>query len=372
MANRRKVTSKDVAAAAGVSQAAVSMILNKRHNASFSREVVMRVEKAAKDLGYTLPKHRKRIKKKREKMIVVLCPNMTNPYYVMLLQGIECRAAEQGIGIFVCNTQRSLELEERYLKMIPGINPEGVIYACNPSRCFWPLVKELSERVPVTVINNQNERLDVDGVELDNEKLGALMAKHLLELGHRKVAYITPPLTLRQKQRSKRVEGFIAEFKARGLENHVMIRAADAKLDQDVPGIDSEYRIGYDLTMEILGEGDIPTAIAGLNDMIAFGIMDALYDRKIKVPSEISVMGCDNTLFGRLNKISLTTVEHFVIYKGMDACDIILKKIDAQRTAPDELTPVSIYHVEYEPRVVLRGSTSYPPGRRKNQPAKNN
>ena len=98
------------------------------------------------------------------------------------------------------------------------------------------------------------------------------MARHLLDLGHKKVAYIAPPLTVRQKQRSKRVEGFLKEFSEAGLANGVVIKSANESIDQDVPGIDSEYRIGYDLTKEVLAEHGDVTAIVGLNDMIAFGI----------------------------------------------------------------------------------------------------
>lgn len=98
------------------------------------------------------------------------------------------------------------------------------------------------------------------------------------------MAYIAPPLTVRQKQRSKRVEGFLKEFKDAGLGENVIIKAADEQIDKDIPGIDSEYRIGYDLTKELLKEHKNLTAIAGLNDMIAFGILDALYDEKYKVP----------------------------------------------------------------------------------------
>lgn len=358
--NKKKVTSSDVARKAGVSQAAVSMILNKKYNVSFSKDVVQRVEQAAQELGYELPKRKKQREVRREKLLVALCPNLTNPYYVMLLQGIESRATEQGFGLFVCNTQRDLELEERYLKMMPQLNPQGIIYMCNPSRCFMPIVEELSLKIPVAVINNQSERLDVDAVDLDNAKLGRLMARHLLELGHKHVAYIAPPLTVRQKQRSRRVEGFLKEFREAGLGENVIIKAADERIDKDVPGIDSEYRIGYDLTKELLKEEQDLTAIVGLNDMIAFGIMDALYDEKYKVPGDISVMGCDNTLFAKMQKISLTTIEHFVIYKGMDACDIIMKKMNSRNRRYADAEPVSIYHVEYEPKVVVRGTTSYP------------
>ena len=242
---KRKVTSSDVAKRAGVSQATVSMVLNKKYNVSFSKEVIRNVEEAARELGYEIPKRRKRREERRENMLVVISPNLTNPYYVMLLQGLESRAADQGFGIFVCNTQRDLKLEERYLKMISSLNPQGIIYMCNPSQCFMAQVDELSNRIPVVVINNQNEPLNVDAVELDNSKLGRLMARHLLELGHRDVGYIAPPLTVRQKQRSKRVEGFLKEFQNAGLKEHVVIKAADEQIDKDVPGIDSEYRIGY-------------------------------------------------------------------------------------------------------------------------------
>ncbi len=357
---KKKVTSSDVARKAGVSQATVSMVLNKKYNVSFSKDVIARVESAAQELGYELPGRRRKRESRREKLLVVFCPNLTNPYYVMLLQGIESRATEQGYGLFVCNTQRSLELEERYLKMLPSLNPQGVIYTCNPSRNFMSMVEEISRTIPMAVINNQNEKLDVDAVELDNSKLGRIMAKHLLELGHKKVAYICPPLTVRQKQRSKRVEGFLAEYQEAGLGGNVIIKAANESIDRDVPGIDSEYRIGYDLTKELMKEHNDLTAIVGLNDMIAFGILDALYEARYKVPGDISVMGCDNTLFAKMRKVSLTTVEHFVIYKGRDACDIIMKKIKTKNQRYADMEPVSIYHVEYEPRIVARGTTGYP------------
>ncbi len=98
-------------------------------------------------------------------------------------------------------------MEERYLKMMWQLRPLGIIYTCNPSHCFMELVGKIAEQIPVAIVNNQNEKMNVDAVELDNSKLGRVMAKHLLELGHRKVAYIAPPLTARQKQRSKRSRG---------------------------------------------------------------------------------------------------------------------------------------------------------------------
>lgn len=355
--NKKKVTSSDVAKAAGVSQATVSMVLNKKYNVSFSKEVIQAVEEATLELGYEIPKRKRKKENKREKLLVVFSPNLTNPYYVMLLQGIESRAKEKGYAIFVCNTLRSLELEERYLKMMESLQPRGIIYTCNPSHCFMGQVEEINKDIPIVVINNQNEKLEVDAVELDNSKLGRMMAKHLLELGHRKVAYIAPPLTDRQKQRSKRVEGFLKEYEKEGYKGAVVIKSAKEEMDLISSNIDSEYKIGYELTKELLEENRDITAIVGLNDMIAFGVLDALNEEKLRVPQDISVMGCDNTLFAKMHKISLTTIEHFVVYKGRDACDIIMKKIKGTQNQYQGIEPISIYHIEYEPKLIVRGST---------------
>ena len=95
---KRKPTSSQVAQKAGVSQATVSMILNRRNDVSFSAETVERVECAARELGYELPHRKNKNSTKKEKLIVVICPTLTSPYYVLLLQGIESVANEKGYG----------------------------------------------------------------------------------------------------------------------------------------------------------------------------------------------------------------------------------------------------------------------------------
>lgn len=358
--NKKKVTSTDIAKAAGVSQAAVSMILNKKYNVSFTKETIEKVEKAAKDLGYAVPKNRKRRESRSRKLIVVFCPTLTNPYYVMLLQGIEEVAKEHDYGVFVCNTQRDLKMEEKYLKMMESVQPLGIIYTCNPSVSFKSMVRELAMRIPLVVINNRDKTMEVDAVELNNSKPGKLMARHLLELGHHRVGFISAPLTDRQQQRFKRVEGFVKEFQKAGFQDTVYVKAADAEIDTRIPRIDSEYNMGYTLTLELLQEHPDLTAIAGLNDMIALGIIDALAKEKRKIPGDMSVIGCDNILFSKIKGISLTTIEHFVPLKGRDACEIIIKKITEDVQQDSELQPTSIYHIEYEPKLIKRGTTAYP------------
>ena len=103
-------------------------------------------------------------------------------------------------------------------------------------------------------------------------------------------------------------------------------------MDLTVAHIDSEYKIGYDLTRELLEETRDITAIVGLNDMIAFGILDALQEEKIRVPAEMSVMGCDNSCLRVSTKWHLPPLIILWCIRGRDARDIIMKKIDSRDT----------------------------------------
>ena len=345
---KKKATSSDVAKKAGVSQATVSMVLNKKYNVSFSRETVEKVEMAARELGYQLPGRRNKKESKKDRLIVVL-----------LLQGIETVADKQGYGVFICNTQRDPRLEEKYLRMMQTLQPQGIIYSCNPNPDFQLQVEEMAQTIPLVIISNKEKTTTVDAINQDNTVVGRLMARHLLDLGHRDVAFITPPLTKRQWQRTKRVDGFVKEYEKEGLKDHVIIKAADESIDSQIPRMDSEYSMGYELTMELLQEGRQFTAIAGQNDMMAIGALDALHEAKVHVPRDVSVIGCDNIFYSGIRRISLTTIDHFVALKGQDACDIIIRKIDAKEQFLADTAPISLYNIEYTPKLMARRTTGY-------------
>ncbi|NSJ28514.1 LacI family DNA-binding transcriptional regulator [Blautia glucerasea] len=356
---KKKATSSDVAERAGVSQATVSMVLNKKYNVSFSRDTVEKVEKAARELGYQLPSRKNKKADKKEKLIVVFCPTLTSPYYVLLLQGIESVANEQGYGVFICNTQRDAAFEEKYLRMMADIRPQGIIYACNPHPDFQKQVEDMAKEIPLVIISNKERTTTVDAINQDNTVVGRLMARHLLDLGHRDVAFITPPLTKRQWQRSKRIEGFVKEYENAGLSGHVIIKVADESMDRQLPRMDTEYSMGYELTMELLSENRRFTAIAGQNDMMAIGALDALQEARLHVPRDVSVIGCDNIFYSGIRRIALTTIEHFVALKGRDACDIIIRKIGTKDSFFSDIQPTSLYNIEYSPRVIARKTTGY-------------
>lgn len=186
------------------------------------------------------------------------------------------------------------------------------------------------------------------------------MAEHLLTLGHKYVGYIATSLKNNQKQRYRCVEGFVETFQGADKNNCVIIKTPD---DTEVGG-KTEYDIGYRLAQQLINENKKLTAIVGMNDVIALGIYDALEDANYRIPTDMSVMGCDNTLISEIKRISLTTVEHFILCKGMDACEFLLKKVMLREKGVIDSNISSTYHVEYVPRIVIRSTTDHP---RKNE-----
>ena len=123
--------------------------------------------------------------------------------------------------------------------------------------------------------------------------------------------------------------------------------------------MDSEYSMGYQLTMELLQEQKQFTAIAGQNDMMAIGAIDALEKSRIRVPKDVSVIGCDDIFYSGIRRLSLTTIDHFVALKGGDACDIIIRKITTNDQFYTGLQPTSLYNIEYTPKLIARKTTAY-------------
>lgn len=362
MAYVKKVTMKDIAKAAGVSQSTVSMIFAEKNDYKFSTETVERVKSLASAMGYIVKKEKK-VSEIPSKVIVAVCPSMTNPYYTMVLEAIQISCIAKGYNLFTYSTSRSYEEEVRLLDLLSEMSVAGVIYSYFSSSI--DVIKKIAEKVPMVLIGDRDERLDVDAVELNSAKSGRLIANHLLSLGHKKIAFISTFISDQYFARGRRLKGMQNCFEEAGIKDGVILKTYDAGKNLKINNIYNEYSVGYDLTKEVLQDNPDVTAIAGLNDMFAMGIMDALLDANYTVPQDYSVIGCDNTIVGGLRKISLTTVEHYVTAKGQQAVELLLKKI--QLADIEEDSPSSIMRVEYEPHLIVRESTGVCRNQKRNE-----
>ncbi len=354
MGKRKKVTTRDIAQALDISQSTVSMILSGNPNVSFTQETVLKVQEAARAMGYqkSVPKEAKKEKTLSES-IIVLCPHFSGGYYSMMLHSIIMRARSYHYSVFTAATFRSAQDEKRYLDMLENTRLAGII-------SLYPLsdiqkLNLLSHQVPVISVGDKPSACKFDSVELDSIKPGYLASEHLISLGHSRISYVSTPILKKEIGRIHRVEGVKKSFREHGypLEQLEILYQAPAAFAQ-YPAENAEYLNAYDLTKKALLQGTPSTAFIGNNDIAAFGIMAALSEQGFRIPQDYSVCGFDNTALASMPQLSLTTVEHASVKKGEEAVDMIYRKNNRNHAGSYS---DYIIHLEYEPRLIIRSST---------------
>jgi len=349
----KKATSIDVANLAGVSQATVSLILNNKNNVSFSPETVERVLNAAKQLNYNVPSSIKNYKKEQSKLIGLITPTIVNPYYPLLTQVIEQTAIDKGYNVLLCNTYRDKDIEKYYLKLLSD-KVDGIIYEFSPS--FPDLLMDISASLPVVIVGEKDDNINIDTIGLNSYKSGMLVAEHLIKLGHKNIAFVTTPVDNMTLSRRQRLEGVLGKLKEYGLDKNLIIKSATNEYES-MTGI-YEIEIGYNLTLQLIEESNV-TAVIGVNDMTACGIITALQSRGYKIPDQISVCGFDNVFVSSILNPSLTTIDHCINHRGRTAVDILMEKIDGKNRDLSLMKPShqNVYKIEYEPQLIIRNST---------------
>jgi len=346
---KRKPTLDDIAALAGVSKTAVSMILNEKKGVTFLEETIEKVHDAAKELGYAkkTPKLQK-MSIFNKNTILVLAPTIASPFFTTLVQSIEQEADKHDIHVIIQNTFRDKEKELKYLEQIRDSNLYGLVLTMLPHHPR--LLEEINESIPVVIINERSFHADLDTVEVDNYSAGVLIAEHMIKLGHKHIAYITTALSTLNLARLRRLEGINDTYRKLCPEGTVTVKSKRVRPVDEIRNIDLEHDTGFDLAHEILPYKEI-TGIVASTDMIAYGVMDALKENGFSIPGDYSVCGFDNLFPSKLNSISLTTVEHYILNKGQDAVEIIRSRQQKNR---EKLSSTSVL---YRHKLIERNST---------------
>lgn len=354
-----KPTLNDIARETGLSQSTVSMILNDKDGMSFSEETVRKVNEVSEKLHYIKPGQKSRSKKIfTRKTIAIFCPNVSNPYYATLIQSIEQAARDKNYNTLILTTYRDLNNEVSNLNMIRGTDISGIIFTMLPQA--EELVEEISLTVPVAVIGDRNNTVRVDTVEVNNYEAGVLVARHMIELGHHHIAYVSTTLGENNAPRVKRLLGIQDTFKKECADGSVLVKSRVLTPKDELDNLPVEYTVGFELAKECLLDRQI-TAFVAVNDMVAYGVMDALRSENYRIPEDYSVCGFDNIFPSQFSGLSLTTVEHYILEKGHLAFEILQKKINHAGT--EGKLPNPITRVEYQNHLIIRGTTA-PPGKR--------
>ncbi len=352
MSTIKKPTLNDIAVMAGVSKTAVSMILNEKKGVSFLSGTIEKVHEAAQTLGYTKKESKNQIQTIfNHKTILVLTPTVTSPYYASLIQSIEQEALKHEIRVIIQNTYRDKVRELEFLNQVKDSNLYGIISTMTPNNI--ELLEKINFTIPVVVINDKSEDIELDTVEINNYSAGVLIAKHMIELGHENVAYISTTLNQINTARVKRLEGISDTYKALCPKGNVIIKSKNIKPIEEIENLNLEHDVGYELTLEALKNKEI-TGFIAVNDMVAYGVMEALLEKNYSIPKDYSLCGFDNLFPSSFKQISLTTVEHYIVNKGQLAVEMIKNK-QSNASSPFSSTKVLFKH-----ELIIRSSTGKP------------
>lgn len=362
MSKDGKTTLKRVAALAGVSPASASMILNQRSGVSFAAETVARVRLAAESLGYARAGAPAASGIFEKKVIAIFLPAVGGSYYVSMVQAINQVANLHGYDTVCFETHRNTERELRGLTYLGRSDAAGILFTFIPHNI--ELVERIEQTLPVVLIGNRNPVTRLDMVETDNLRAGELLARHMLDLGHRHVAALATTREWWGYASAQRVVGIEETFARECPEARLTIHqipAGDTLSPQQVPS----RRIGAMLTERALEDRRV-TGLIAINDFLAYGALDELARRGMRVPEDISVCGCDDGFASSLPGVNLTSVNHHIREKATHAFELLNRKIQKRLSSEaqdEDESPASITRVEFLSTLMARGSTGAPPSK---------
>lgn len=378
MPDKKKPTTRDIAKACFVSQSAVSMILSGRTDMHFSQETIQLVQETAQKMGYIYKPRKKRTKISMESTIMIMCPSLSTQYYTTLIQGITLAAQEKELYVLIAYTSRTEERETYYLHMAEDNGFYGIIYTYAPKAVSF--LNKLYKRIPIVMINDHNPNLKLELLELDSKKSGHLLANHLIQLGHRNIAYVTTPLSPTEVPRLRRLQGIQEEYEWQHLDPN-LVHILASTTEEENPSIDGNkhYDTGYQVILQyfqglkrknrdrksVLSQENLSyqndtalekiTAFVGTNDFVAIGIIDALKKLGYSIPGDFSVCGFDNTLVSSFSGISLTTIDHSIGEKGAQSVHMLCNQQKKLQDHRHKKMP--LMRLEYEPQLIIRNST---------------
>jgi DNA-binding LacI/PurR family transcriptional regulator len=350
---KKKVTLQDIADKAELSTASVSMIISGKKLSRFSRDTIDRVTQITKELEY---KTRKQKDTRYSDTIIIICPSVYNPYYATLIQGMEMQAFKLGLRTIIRNTYWDMSVEEDIFSYAQHSQIAAIVFAMIPQ--MEKLALELCKNFPMVAVGDYNDNLKFDTIDLNNFDAGRKVARHLLNLGHKKIAYISTSLNSYHSARVRRRNGLLEEMKLQNIQEELIVCSYNVESLIELNNVDIEYETGYKLAIECLKDHPEITAIVAINDMVAYGIMDAIIDCGFSIPEDYSVCGFDNIFPSKFGAIGLTTVENYIVERGRRAITLVYSRMQNNEVHDEGIRNVT--RIEYSSKLIERKSTSNP------------
>jgi DNA-binding LacI/PurR family transcriptional regulator len=331
-------TIKDVAQTANVSTATVSHVLNGTRYVS--EELRERVLKAVNDLDYQPSQIAASLRTKRTQSIFLIIPDIANPFFPPLVRGAQDAFDRKQFAVIVGNTDRRYDRELEFLNLALRTQADGIII--NPTQIGYDDLREVIERgVRLVLIGTHIDHPDLDIVRVDNRAGAYDAVRHLIDLGHLRIAMVCGPL--HTSSAWQRYEGYQRAMEEAGLPIQPGW-VVEETFDQDG---------GYRGTQKLLTHREHPTAIFATADLMALGVMQALRDAGLSVPHDMSVVGFDDIPAATLTTPALTTINQPKYEMGKRAAELLLARITGRKLTRSR-------HGLMEYGLIVRGSTAPP------------
>jgi DNA-binding LacI/PurR family transcriptional regulator len=318
------VTIKDIARRVGVSHTTVSRALH--GNSLISDETSERIRQTAREMGYQPSAAARSLKTNRSQVLGVILSSLDDPFFSEILQGIEDSARESNFSLFIAASHHDPGQERKIVQTMMEHRVDGVII-CSTSFGAEQGRQLLEYGFPTVVVNNQsaeNFRYSIYHDDVDGSRQ---VTRHLIELGHQRIAYLGNSISGRTTQ--DRLSGFRQEMEAGVL-------SLPTGYVYEVPGGGAEHGMlgaEYFLSLSVR-----PTAIVCFNDLMATGVLKCLHENHLRIPGELSVTGFDNISFSAYTNPPLTTFDQPKRFIGLEAARLLLGLLHSMPDADEKVT----------------------------------
>jgi LacI family repressor for deo operon, udp, cdd, tsx, nupC, and nupG len=303
-----------------------------------------RVLHAVEVLSYSPNSAAKHLRTLRSRKLLVTVPDISNPFFALILQGIEDAAQRAGYAVLLGDTQHDEKREERYAQMLARKEADGLIFLGHrlPKSAF-DLMRSLAPAC-APVVNGCEfcPRLGIPSVHIDNAAAAAEAMNHLYGLGHRRIGIVTGPLL--SPLSKDRLDGATGRAREEGAEDDVIVMHGNFSIESG--NVAGEC---------LLGLPERPTAVFCFNDEMAMGVMEAARRHQVGVPSDLSVVGFDDIRFARIMNPSLTTIAQPMREIGEGTVRLLLDILNGNTV---QAVSVTLPHM-----LVVRESTGPAPSR---------
>jgi len=311
-----------------VSTATVSHVINETR--FVSDELKARVCQVMRELNYRPDAIARSLRRGKTQNIGMIVPDISYPFLAEVARGVEDAGFELGYNVILCDSDGNLEMEANYIGLLQEKKVDGIVFVAAGESSSH--VQALIEQgVPVVVVDRELPGVEVDTVMADNVGSGYQATEHLVGLGHRRIGCIAGPQMLGIS--NKRVEGY-----RRALEQHgIPLR------EELIARGDFRCRGGYEAMRELLALDEPFTAVFACNDLMAVGAICATSKKKLRMPQDIAIIGCDDIALASFTNPSLTTVAQPKHEMGAAAVEMLVERIrdksrpPARRFLPTEL-----------------------------------